>query len=78
MFTLVNVKLYHVYRANDLWSQLRKKSELYQSDVVLMPHGDDFRYNIEAEWNDQFNNLDKLMDYINNRPDMNMKVFTLI
>ena len=65
-------------RANDLWSQLRKKSELYQSDVVLMPHGDDFRYNTESEWNDQFNNLDKLMDYINDRPDMNMKVFTLI
>lgn len=65
------------YRAFELWNQLRKKSELYQSDVVLMPHGDDFRYNIEREWEEQLANLDKLIKFINGREEMQMKVCCL-
>ena len=61
------------YSAQALWEQLRKKSEIYQSDVVLMPHGDDFRYNFDSEWTKQFENLIKIMEYINKNKDMHMK-----
>ena len=62
------------FRADELWEQLQKKSELYRSHVVLLPHGDDFRYYEEKEWDDQFTNLQKLMNFINNNKKMNMKV----
>ena len=39
-----------------------------------MPHGDDFRYSSQNDWNNQFDNLGKLMEFINNSTDMNMKV----
>lgn len=60
--------------AQELWQQLRKKSELYRSNIVLMPHGDDFRYSSQNDWNNQFDNLGKLMEFINNSTDMNMKI----
>ena len=39
-----------------------------------MPHGDDFRYNAGTEWKKQFDNLNKLIEYINNNKDMQMTV----
>ena len=39
-----------------------------------MPHGDDFRYNAASEWKKQFDNLNKLIEYINSNKDMQMMV----
>ena len=66
------------FRARALWDQLRKKSELYRSDVLLMPHGDDFRYNAATEWKKQFDNLNKLIEYINSNKDMQMTVSVFV
>ncbi|XP_053373458.1 alpha-mannosidase 2-like isoform X2 [Mercenaria mercenaria] len=60
--------------AKELWKQLQMKSELFRSNVLLMPHGDDFRYKTAEEWDKQFVNLEKIMDYINNNPEMQMKI----
>ncbi|XP_005089577.1 alpha-mannosidase 2 [Aplysia californica] len=57
-----------------LWEQLQKKAELYRSNVLLVPHGDDFRYDSSSEWEAQFGNLEKLMEYMNKDPDMNINL----
>ncbi|KAL3875173.1 hypothetical protein ACJMK2_038101 [Sinanodonta woodiana] len=57
-----------------LWEQLQKKSELYRSNVLLVPHGDDFRFLDAAEWDAQFQNLEKIMGYINNNRNMKTKI----
>ncbi|GFN89313.1 alpha-mannosidase [Plakobranchus ocellatus] len=57
-----------------MWEQFQKKAHLYQSNILLVPHGDDFRYTSQEEWLKQFGNLNKLMDYINKNQDMNMQV----
>ncbi|RUS73821.1 hypothetical protein EGW08_018414 [Elysia chlorotica] len=57
-----------------LWEQFQKKAQLYRSNVLLVPHGDDFRYSTRREWSEQFGNLQKLMDFINKNGDMNVEV----
>uniref|UniRef100_A0A0X3PLK3 mannosyl-oligosaccharide 1,3-1,6-alpha-mannosidase n=1 Tax=Schistocephalus solidus TaxID=70667 RepID=A0A0X3PLK3_SCHSO len=62
-------------RAELLADQYRKKATLYDNgDVVFVPLGDDFRYLSKDEWEAQFNNHKKLMDYINSKPEMRMHV----
>lgn len=61
-------------RAWLLWEQFQKKSELFRENVLLVPHGDDFRYSDPREWEKQFRNLEKLMAYINSNTEMNTKV----
>ena len=63
-----------LYRAWLLWEQFQKKSELFQENVLLVPHGDDFRYSSLKEWEQQFHNLEKLIGYINNNSEMNTQV----
>ena len=63
-----------VPRAWLLWEQYQKKAELFSSEILLVPHGDDFRYETNKEWMVQFGNMEKLMNYINTNPKMNMKV----
>lgn len=63
-----------LFRAWLLWEQFQKKSELFQENVLLVPHGDDFRYSDPREWEKQFRNLEKLMAYINSNAEMNTKV----
>ncbi|XP_057331661.1 alpha-mannosidase 2x-like isoform X2 [Microplitis mediator] len=57
-----------------LLDQYRKKSELYESDVVLAPLGDDFSYSTDFEWDAQFNNHQKLFEYMNKNKQFNVDI----
>ena len=42
--------------------------------MVLAPLGDDFRWDSGKEWDDQFNNYQMIMDYINKTPELHAEV----
>ena len=48
-----------------LLDQYLKKSKLYRSNVVIAPLGDDFRYQTVREADFQYENYEKIFDYIN-------------
>ncbi|CAH2045689.1 unnamed protein product, partial [Iphiclides podalirius] len=54
--------------------QWRKKAQLYRSNVVMVPLGDDFRYDRSNEWDNQYQNYDAIIDYINNKDAWNTEV----
>lgn len=52
-------------KAELLLEQYARTGSLLPHNVVLMPLGDDFRYNIVEEFDQQYTNYIKLIDYIN-------------
>ncbi|KAL0819795.1 hypothetical protein ABMA28_007833 [Loxostege sticticalis] len=61
-------------RSGLILDQWRKKAQLYRSNVVLAPLGDDFRYDRANEWDNQYQNYEAIIDYINNNDAWNAEV----
>jgi len=61
-------------RAAVLLDQYRKKSQLYKTDVLFVPLGDDFRWDSGKEFDDQYLNYQMLMDHINSNHALHAEV----
>ena len=60
--------------ARALVSQFRAKASLFQLNVILVPIGDDFRYDRQLEWDRVYSNYEKLMHHMNNKEEWNLDV----
>ncbi|KAH3856771.1 hypothetical protein DPMN_099365 [Dreissena polymorpha] len=61
-------------QAKYLYDQYRMKAGLFEYGTVLVPLGDDFRFDTSEEWDLHYENYMKIMDYINSKPEWNMNV----
>ncbi|EDV93140.1 alpha-mannosidase 2 [Drosophila grimshawi] len=60
-------------RSELIVDQWKKKAELYRTNVLLVPLGDDFRYKQNVEWEVQRVNYEKLFEHINGNPHFNVE-----
>ncbi|EDW81559.1 uncharacterized protein Dwil_GK10956 [Drosophila willistoni] len=60
-------------RSELIVDQWKKKAELYRTNMLLVPLGDDFRYKQSTEWDVQRINYEKLFEHINSHPDFHVK-----
>ncbi|XP_060072043.1 alpha-mannosidase 2-like [Ylistrum balloti] len=51
--------------------QYRLKATQYSHNVILMPHGDDFRYISDYEWERQYTNMKRLIMFVNSKKEWN-------
>ena len=63
-----------LYRAHVLADQYRKKAQLFRTNVIMVPLGDDFRWDTQKEIDAQFSNYFKLMSFMNTDKDMKIQV----
>lgn len=54
--------------------QYRQKSQLYRTNILFIQLGDDFRFRTIREAKLQFDNYDKLINYMNKNQDWNVDV----
>ncbi|RCN37621.1 glycosyl hydrolase family 38 protein [Ancylostoma caninum] len=52
-------------KARALVAQLKEMAQMYESNVLLMVHGDDFRFNMIEEWHQHHDNFLPLFEEIN-------------
>jgi alpha-mannosidase II len=57
-----------------LLDQYRKKSQLFAHNVLLVPLGEDFRYSSIQEAKYQFENYERLIEYMNSNEEMNVEI----
>ncbi|XP_035828078.1 alpha-mannosidase 2 [Aplysia californica] len=57
-----------------LYKQFRSKAHYFQHNTILVPIGDDFRYDREKEWDQQYENYERLTQYINAQKEWNIRV----
>ncbi|KAH3804225.1 hypothetical protein DPMN_132507 [Dreissena polymorpha] len=57
-----------------LYRQLRVTGELYQFNNLYIGLGEDFSYTRAQEWDNTYLNFEKILTYINNKSEWNMRI----